>query len=977
MLVVLRVKFLRFYGGIFFNHLFLPNFLNFKAGLHNQCGNCMNKCINLILGFIVLLLFSNTTKSQTYAINNGFTYNQTVTTCSGTFYDSNISGNYGAFEDYTVTFSPGNPGRVMQMNFLELAVGTGDTLFVFDGPSTLNSVIDTFTAVSFSYAQSVFATDTNTNGSLTFKFKSNGTSQALGWKAEIKCGYPCKQRIIGNIATTPGKDTNGNTNICLTASGKVQFNLATSYPENGTIYNQADTSSYFHWFWGDGKDTVRKNLTNVSHTYAQEGGYNIRLIITDSNGCVNRLPITAKVRTGIKPVFKITAPANICVGDSVKLTPSAFATFSSGGFVTPLGGSFLTLPVSGDSLFLPDGSGVTYTSNIFISQFAQGQTLTNINDLKGIFMNMEHSYLGDLNISITAPNGVTVNLKSYPGGSSCFLGEPVDEPTGTSTTSPLFSIAGKGYTYSFNSTPTHGTMVAESTNFSYSFIDNSGVAQNNKKYLPSGSYASSASLNALVGTPLNGTWTLQIKDNLAIDNGFLFNWRLEFNPALFPNVETYDVPIISQNWTTPANGLVNVTGTIANIQPDMAGNLSYFYRVIDTFGCVFDTTIKIVAVASPVKPNLGNDIAFCNGQSSVNLTVANPDNTAFYTWSNGANGVAATVFTPDTYIVTANNSTGCKSRDTINVNPPENVTVNLGIDTMFCATAPNLLKPVVSNNVVGYLWNNGTTKDTLRISAPGTYSVKVTTNNGCFLTDEIIVGDNPVNNFRMPIDTIICEKSSYIVTLNIPINTTTIVWNDGVIGSVRSVTGTNVYSTIANNVGCLKQSSYRVDVKPLPVVNLGPDITLCNSKTIVLKASYPGASYLWNDNTTDSTLLANAAKVYWVEALYNQCTYRDSIEVKYVKCDCNTVVPNAFSPNGDGINEGFGPKMECVPAQYQMSIFNRYGQVIFETKDYTKTWDGTLNGKPMPVGTYYYVLNYFNPGLAIPERFAGSITIIR
>jgi gliding motility-associated-like protein len=687
------------------------------------------------------------------------------------------------------------------------------------------------------------------------------------------------------------------------------------------------------------------------------------------------LPITAKVRTGIKPIFKITAPANLCVGDSVKLTPSAYSS-AIGGYATPQIGSFLSLPISGDSLFMPDGSDVTYFSNIFISQFASGQTLTNINDLKGIFMNMEHSYLGDLNISITAPNGVIVNLKSYPGGGLCFLGEPVYEPPGTLLTSPLYRIAGKGYTYSFNSTPNYGTMAAESNNFTYSFIDNSGVAQNNKKYLPSGSYTSSASLNALVGTPLNGTWTLQVRDNLAADNGFLFNWRLDFNPALFPNVETYNVPIISQNWKTPADGLVNVTGTIANIQPDMAGNLSYFYRVVDTFGCVFDTTIKIVAVASPLKPNLGNNIAFCNGQSSLNLTVTNPDNSAFYTWSNGANGVAATVFTPDTYIVTANNSTGCKSRDTIVVSPPENVTVYLGVDTMFCATAPNLLKPIVSNNVAGYLWNNGTTKDTLRITASGTYSVKVTTNNGCFVTDEIIVEDNPVNSFKMPIDTIICEKSSYLVTLNTPPNTS-ILWNDGVTGSIRTVTETNVYTTIANNVGCLKQSSYRVDAKPLPVVDLGSDITLCNSKTILLKASYPGASYLWNDNTTDSTLLANAAKLYWVEASYNQCTYRDSIEVKYVKCECNTTVPNAFSPNGDGINDAFGPKMECVPTQFQISIFNRNGQVIFETKDYTKSWDGTLNGKPMPVGTYYYVLNYFNPGLAIPERFAGSVTIIR
>ena len=94
--------------------------------------------------------------------------------------------------------------------------------------------------------------------------------------------------------------------------------------------------------------------------------------------------------------------------------------------------------------------GVTYSSNISINQFLQGQTLTNINDLKGIFINMEHSYLGDLNISITAPNGVTVNLKNYPGGSGAYLGEPVDEDSPAPANNALSSVAGKGYTYVFN-----------------------------------------------------------------------------------------------------------------------------------------------------------------------------------------------------------------------------------------------------------------------------------------------------------------------------------------------------------------------------------------------------------------------------------------------------------------------------------------------------------------------------------------------
>lgn len=929
-----------------------------------------------IIGFLCLLLSMQKSIAQTYALNNGFTFNQTITTCAGIFYDANINANYGISEDYTVTFKSGSVGKVLQFNFEELVIAAGDYLVVYDGPSNSNAVIDSFTNVSITSSYSIFASDTNSTGCVTFRFKSDDASQAAGWKATIKCGFPCRQKIIGAITTTPNKDVNGFTNICINGNGRVVFDLTTQYPDNELVYHQADTSSKFHWFFGDGKDTIAKNLTNVAHTYLQEGGYNVRVIVADSNGCSNRLPINTKIRTGIKPLFRISAPTTICVNDSVKLSPSSTINPGSGGIVTTQEGSFFTLPVSGDSLFLPDGSGVTYSSNISINQFLQGQTLTNLNDLRGIFINMEHSYLGDLNISITAPNGVTVNLKNYPGGAGAYLGEPVDEDSPAPTNNALSSVAGKGYTYVFNNLPTYGTMAAEANSHTYTFVDNAGRTQSNKKYLPAGSYASASSLTDLVGTPLNGVWTLKVRDNLAIDNGFLFNWKLDFNPALFPSVETYDVPIVSQTWVSPASGLVNVNGTLATIKPEFAGNLNYIFRVTDGYGCTFDSTIKLQAIAAPTKPNLGNDVAFCNGQTSLNLTVSNPDNTAFYTWNNASNGVAIAVNAVGTYIVTANNSAGCVAKDTIQVNASEALTVNLGIDTAFCASNHNLLKPIVSNNVVSYLWNNGTTKDTLRITSAGTYSVKVFTSNGCNLTDEIIITDNPVNNFTMPIDTVICENSSFLFTLSPPANTS-IIWNDGFTGFSKILSATNVYTTIANNKGCLKQNSYKINSKPLPIFSLGADLLLCNSKTVLLKAFYPGATYLWNDNSTDSSLFVTNEKTYWAEALLNECKFRDSITIRYKKCDCNTVVPNAFSPNGDGINDLFLTKMDCVPTQFNIVVFNRNGQPVFETKNYTQPWDGKINGKNAPIGTYYYIINYINPGLAIPERFTGSITILR
>jgi gliding motility-associated-like protein len=934
---------------------------------------------NIFFVVCLLLCITHHGFSQTYAFNNGFANNQTISTCSGTFFDDGINSNYGANQNYTVTFCPASTGKVIQMTFSQINIAAGDSLFVYDGKTTTASVIDTFTNESFTGSTLITVSDTSTTGCLTFMFKSDGATQAGGWIASINCGYQCKQKILGNITTTPSPDANGYINVCLEPNATANFNLNVNYPDSGLIYGQSNSTSFFQWIWGDGKDTSGLNLTSVSHTYFNQGGYNIKVIVRDSNGCINKVPIIAKLRTNIKPIYRINAPTTICVNDTVRLTPLSGSTTTGSGSVVAQLGTFLQLPVSGDSLFLPDGAGVTYTSNLNIQQFPSGTSLTNINNFS-VYINMEHSYFGDLDINLIAPNGITVNLAT--GGGLTYLGEPVDEARSTAPpgwvapSTPLSKIPGKGYTYIFNNQPTYGTMLSEQNNYTYSFIDNAGRQATNKKYLPAGSYKSASSLSAFVGAPLNGIWKLSIRDRLAIDNGFLFNWYLQFAPSLYPSLETYTVPIVSQGWVTPASGLLNVNGTLATVSPTSAGNYAYTYRVEDGYGCTMDTTVIIAAKAAPQKPNLGADVALCAGQSSLNLTVANPDATAFYTWNNGAVGVATTITSSGTYSVVAANADGCTSRDTIIVTTSNPVTVNLGNDTFYCASKPNLLKPIVSSNVSNYLWSDNSTKDSLRITGPGTYWVQGITSNGCINTDTITVWDNTVNSFVMPLDTIICERTSYILTLSPPPNTS-ILWNDGVVGNSHIITGPKSYSVIANNIGCLKQVGYNVTTKALPIVNLGLDTTICNSKTYLLKVSYPNASFTWNDNSSDSFYLVKKAGIYWVEGLLNQCTFRDSITINYKKCDCETFIPTAFSPNGDGFNETFYPVMQCKPIGYKLSIFNRYGQRLFETTNTQQAWDGKQNGQSLPVGVYYYILTYYNTGLQLYERFSGNVMILK
>lgn len=159
-----------------------------------------------------------------------------------------------------------------------------------------------------------------------------------------------------------------------------------------------------------------------------------------------------------------------------------------------------------DTMFLPDGNGDTYSTSITVDQFALGQTLSNVDQLLGVCANMEHSFLGDLVISLTCPNGSNVILEAQ-GGSGTFLGIPIDDFT---------DDPGIGYDYCWSQNPTYGTMISEADAGIYST-------------LPTGSYAPSGSFTNLLGCPLNGDWSINVTDNWELDNGYIFGWSLGFD----------------------------------------------------------------------------------------------------------------------------------------------------------------------------------------------------------------------------------------------------------------------------------------------------------------------------------------------------------------------------------------------------------------------------------------------------------------
>jgi gliding motility-associated-like protein len=909
-----------------------------------------------IIAFLFLLFLSGGSFAQVYSLNNGFISGATINTCTGVFQDSNRSGSYGNNENYTVTFAPTSTGRAIQLQFLVLNLGTGDTLWIHDGLSTLAPLI---TFLTFNDPlTTVRASATNTSGAIAVKFTSDNNNVSEGWSATISCKSAC-QSISTNVrGLVPTPDANGFINIC--KGQEVTFTGNGTYNQNDLLYHQTDTVHRFNWKVSDGFDTTGTFLSSFKHKFSSEGGFLVELRITDTNGCTNINRSVVKVRTGVKPQFNLQRPATNCSSDTVRIF--ARPKMATGSFTTP--------PVIADSIFLPDGLGVSYQTSLNITQFATGQTLNRLSDLDGILLNMEHSWLGDLEMAITAPNGVKVRLKYSTGTSAgweSFLGEPVDEP---SASSPLARVAGKGYDYVFSPNPRFGTMTAERGGYRYTYVDNAGQNVASHTYLPAGSYASEESLQPLVGTPLNGLWTITITDKFSVDNGFIFSWTIKFNQAIYPTAEVYQTGFTSGTWST---GVASSTDTTATIMLNAAGTFPYTYTVTDGFGCRFDTTFNLVVNPVPAKPNLGVDTAICQGQS-ITVAVKNVTAGNTYRWSNGVPASSISLSQPGIYWVEATNNFGCKSYDTITVNASTQFSVSLK-DTMYCATSTNTLMPISSVPISRYVWSNGSTGNTLVISTPGTYWVEGTDALGCKARDSNFVSANPVNTFDMPADTTICEGTDYLLQLQSPVGSS-LTWMDGTTGNSHLIVPGN-YSVQANYAGCIRNNDLTVGTRILPRISLGKDTALCFGFELPLSVSFPGAAYRWSTASTDSFIIAKNPGIYWAQATLNGCSYTDSMELNQRNCDCLVQLPNAFSPNGDGINDLYIPKIECFPADFKISVFNRYGQLVFETQNYRQYWNGTINGSNLPVGTYYYLLSFYNINLLQTEVRKGSITLLR
>lgn len=155
--------------------------------------------------------------------------------------------------------------------------------------------------------------------------------------------------------------------------------------------------------------------------------------------------------------------------------------------------------------------------------------------------------------------------------------------------------------------------------------------------------------------------------------------------------------------------------------------------------------------------------------------------------------------------------------------------------------------------------------------------------------------------------------------------------------------------------GCTDTAKATIFVGESPKVDLRSDTTICDYHSIILDAGTDYDSLYWQDGSTNQMYTVTTSGKY-IATVSNGCgIVADSVTIDVEVCDCNLVYPDAFTPNGDNKNDTYSPLYICNGlSAYNMRIFNRWGNLVYETNDINAGWNGKFNGKDQPIGTYVY-----------------------
>ena len=591
--------------------------------------------------FIIVLslgyFFSISLNAQTLLLDST-THQTNSNYCMGILYDQGgLYNNYENNTDYWRTICPTsiNNNKRLSLSFEEFDIHPSDRVEIYSG-NGING-IPYNNANSQPYFtnhdllnQTIKAYLTDESGCLTVRLITDSSNTSSGFKAILEC-VDYSQNPVAKLDSFFTKvDPEGNTynfpikeiidtfyyevndsytikkyySLDVCKDDSIILRAMPLFPENDIPYHQTPNTCNYIWTFQGGETITVNNNNQVGYRFKDGGHFNLELVIHDPlSNASSTNDIMTKIRVANSPIRHIQEDLKAC-SSSVFYLSIGKEEDNTVLIGNPQGNSKYRHE---ETILIPDGPicvNPYLEFPIIIDKFPSSSVINSKDDILSISTNMEHSYIGDLEIKLICPNGQSAILKHYTMNGNADLGIP---NTNDGDCYPINNPEGIGWNYCFSNqllNNPRGVISGngETTIDSTDIYGQTGYFQTPKQNATIYFGWETTDLNgfeALVGCPLNGDWNIQIFDYWNMNNGYLFSWGIEFTEegiAGATNIHEIDsVNLIGNN--------INILGNnrFAIRMPALStGTVNYGLEIMDEFGCNWDTVIDINVLQGPI-----------------------------------------------------------------------------------------------------------------------------------------------------------------------------------------------------------------------------------------------------------------------------------------------------------------------------------------------------------------------------------------
>ncbi|MBS1594803.1 MAG: gliding motility-associated C-terminal domain-containing protein [Bacteroidetes bacterium] len=379
--------------------------------------------------------------------------------------------------------------------------------------------------------------------------------------------------------------------------------------------------------------------------------------------------------------------------------------------------------------------------------------------------------------------------------------------------------------------------------------------------------------------------------------------------------------------------------------------------------------------------DLGPDSLICGGASMVIVPAVTGTSPVSYLWQDATTDSTYTASAPGIYWLRVANACGAYT-DSVRIDTVSApAAFSIGADQGLCSGAELTLRaaPVPAAGL-SLLWQDGVTQtDTFLVTAAGTYTL-TETNRCAATTASVTITALPAPTVSLDPIPVQCDADS-ILLAPVATDATSYSWSTGATQPSIYAHTAGTYTVTVSNTCASADASVSISLprSPSRVYN-GAVVDSCSRASVTLDAQNAGRNFLWSDGQTTQVITVTDSGLYTVviSDTAGLCPVTDTVRVDFHRCDsCPVAIPSAFTPNGDGKNETFRTYSACTYDSYHITIYNRWGELVYESSAEASGWDGTYKGVAQPAGVYVYMIRYRSTGLPQEHAHTGSVTLIR